>query len=264
MKIAVCIKQVPDTESRIRIADSRDDINKADLNYVVNPFDEYAVEEAIRIKEARGEGEVYVVIVGGEKPSEALRTCLAMGADRAVSFQDSAAKGGCSFTTAKVLAAILKKEGFDLVLCGKQAIDTDSGAVAIEVAQMLDIPHVSVVTKLEVAEDGKSAVASREVEGGAQVMETALPAVVTAQKGLNEPRYPKLKAIMMAKKKPVEELTLADIDLDASEVGAAGAKMKVVDIALPPTRAEGRVIEGEADSATPEVMRLLREEAKVI
>jgi len=156
----------------------------------------------------------------------------------------------------------VKKLDCDLLLCGKQAIDNDNHQVGVRVAELLGVPHVAVVTKLEL-EDGK-AVAHREIEGGSEVVEVPLPAVITCQKGLNEPRYASLKGIMKAKKKPLETKAPADIDASADEVGKAGAKTNVLTMTPPPEREAGRVIEGEPEDAAKEVVKLLREEAKVI
>ncbi|GAB4343499.1 MAG: electron transfer flavoprotein subunit beta/FixA family protein [Candidatus Abyssubacteria bacterium] len=261
MKIIVLMKQVPDTETKIQIKPGEKSISTDGVTFVINPYDEFAIEEALRIKEAKG-GEVTLITVGWDKAAEALRTGLAMGADKAVHLNDPAFLNGDAHSIAVALAKAVQKMEYDLILCGKQAIDFDNHQVGVRVAELLGLPHVAVVTKLEL-QDGK-AVAHREIEGGAEIVETPLPAVITAQKGLNEPRYASLKGIMQAKKKPLEAKKPADIGASAEEVGQAGAKTTILSMELPPERPAGRVVEGEPEDAAREVVKLLREEAKVI
>ncbi|RJP65275.1 MAG: electron transfer flavoprotein beta subunit/FixA family protein [Candidatus Abyssobacteria bacterium SURF_17] len=261
MKIIVLVKQVPDTETKVQVKPGEKAISTDGVTFVINPYDEYAIEEALRIKEAKG-GDVTLISAGWDKAAEALRTGLAMGADKAVHLNDPAFLGGDAHSTAVALAKAIKKMEYDLILCGKQAIDYDNHQVGVRVAELLGIPHVAVVTKLEL-QDGK-AVAHREVEGGSEIVETPLPAVITAQKGLNEPRYASLKGIMQAKKKPLEAKKPADVDAAPNEVGQAGAKTTVLTMTMPPERAAGRVVEGEPEDAAKQVVKLLREEAKVI
>lgn len=262
MNLIVCIKQVPATEAQIRIDASKKDIDRSNLTYVVNPYDEFGVEEALRIKEKFGKGKVTVITMGPAKAVEALRNCLAMGADEAIHLKDDTFEGADSYATALVLAAALSRVPYDIIFFGKQAVDDDNGAVGIQVAELLNIPHVAVVNKLEI--DGKRAVANRQIEGGTEIVETSLPAVFTCQKGLNEPRYASLPGIMKAKNKPLKGMTLADLSLKAENVGRAGSKLNLLGMALPPKRKGGRIIEGEPPQAVRELVRLLREEAKVI
>jgi electron transfer flavoprotein beta subunit len=261
MKIIVLMKQVPDTETKIQIKPGEKGISTDGVTFVINPYDEFAIEEALRIKEAKG-GEVTLITVGWDKAAEALRTGLAMGADKAVHLNDPAFLNGDAHSIAVALAKAAQKLEYDLILCGKQAIDFDNHQVGVRVAELLGLPHVAVVTKLEL-QDGK-AVAHREVEGGTEIVETPLPAVITAQKGLNEPRYASLKGIMQAKKKPLEAKKPADIGASADEVGQAGAKTTILAMELPPERPAGRIVEGEPEDAARQVVKLLREEAKVI
>ena len=262
MNIIVLLKQVPDTETKIQVKPGETAISTDGVTYVINPYDEFAIEEALKIKEAKGEGEVTLLSLGWDKAAEALRTGLAMGADKAVHLNDAAFLDGDAQSTAVALAKAIQKMDCDLVLAGKQALDNDNHQVGVKVAEILGIPHIAVITKLEI-EDGK-AVAHREIEGGSEVVEVPLPAVLTCQKGLNEPRYASLKGIMKAKKKPLETKAPADIDASPDEVGKAGAKTTVLTMEPPPEREAGRVIEGEPEDAAREVVRLLREEAKVI
>lgn len=267
MNIVVLIKQVPATESKLSIAPEGCDIERSNLSFVVNPYDEFAVEEALRIKERLGSGEVTVLSLrphAAQKPEEALRTCLAMGADKAVLLSDPAFEGSDSFTTAWVLAAALRRLPFDLLLCGKQAVDDDGSAVGIQVAELLDIPHVAVVNKLEINQEARTALAHRQIEGGLEVVETPLPALITCQKDLNEPRYPSLPGIMKAKQKPLEVWNRETIGLAPEMIGSAGAKVNVMRLEPPPPRPPGRIVPGDAATAVRELVRLLHEEAKVI
>jgi len=260
MKIAVCVKQVPDTETRVKVAASGNAISEADVaNWIVSPYDEFAIEEALRIKEAKG-GEVVAISAGPDRAQAALRTALAMGADSAVHLKDPALDASDSLGTARALAAAIRKLApFDLVLCGQQGVGGDNSQVPAMLAELLDLPQVTVAVKLEIGE-GKATV-EREVEGGRETWETSLPAVVSAQKGLNEPRYASLKGIMQAKKKPIQTLDLAALGLDAA---AVAPKTRVVGLELPPARPAVRMIEGDPGTQARELIRLLHEEAKVI
>ncbi|GIW54596.1 MAG: electron transfer flavoprotein subunit beta [Nitrospiraceae bacterium] len=267
VKIVVCAKQVPATESVLTVRPDRADIERSDLTFILNPYDEYAVEEALRIRERIGTGDVTVLTLrshAGQKPEAVLRTCLAMGADRAVLLSDPAFDGGDSFTTALVLAAALRRLAFDLLLFGKQALDDDEGAVGIQVAELLGVPHVAVVNKLEVDTEARSLVAHRQIEGGIEVVETPLPALITCQKGLNEPRYPSLAGIMNAKQKPLEVWTCHTLGLATDAVGTSGAKLRVVRVEPPPPHPPCRLISGDAVTAVKELVRLLHEKEKLI
>jgi len=254
MKILVCLKQTFDTEAKI-VLDGNGKIDRKGVSMIVNPYDEYAVEEALKIVEKDG-GSVTAVSVGDAGTQDALRQALAMGADDAV-LVDVGDMELDEYATATILAKAISGLEYDLVIGGFRAIDDGSAQVCGRVAEILNIPVVNVVTKLEVA--GGKAVATREIEGGNEVVEVALPAVITAQKGLNEPRYPSMKGIMKAKKKPLAKKTLADLGLDA-----VAPKVKVNSFSLPEARQAGKIIPGEAAEAAAQVAKLLREEAKVI
>ncbi|KKK37208.1 electron transfer flavoprotein subunit beta [Mesobacillus campisalis] len=257
MNIFVLLKRTFDTEEKITIANGA--INEDGAEFIINPYDEYAVEEAIQLRESHG-GEVTVVSVGGEDGEKQLRTALAMGADKAVLINtEDDIEYGDQHTTSKILAEYLKDKEADIILAGNVAIDCGSGQVGPRVADLLDIPYVTTITKLEIEGDKVSVV--RDVEGDSEVIETSLPLLITAQQGLNEPRYPSLPGIMKAKKKPLEELELDDLDLDEDEVEA---KTKVIEIFLPPTKEAGRVLEGEISEKVKELVSLLHKEAKVI
>jgi electron transfer flavoprotein beta subunit len=262
MDIVVLVKQVPDTESLVQIAGDGVSIKKEEIKWVMNPYDELAVEEALRIKEAKG-GSVTVVSVGPQKAQETLRTALAMGADKGLHVNDPLAEGSDALGTAKILAAAVKGLPFDLIICGQRAVDEDNYQVGAAVAEFLDIPQISLVNKAEVL-DGKVR-CHRAIEGGTVVVEAPLPALFTTQRGLNEPRYASLPGIMKAKKKPLEVKTLADLGVEPSAVGAAGRKLLVQALRLPPERKAVRMIQAETPEATAaELVRILHAEAKLI
>jgi electron transfer flavoprotein beta subunit len=250
MKIAVCIKRVPDSETRVKIGADGKSLDEAGVKFVVNPYDEFAIEEALRRKEKAGAGEVVIACLGPAAAQETIRTALAMGADRGVLLQtDKVPVDG--FETAKLLAAELKGGGWNLILFGKMAIDDYNHQVGPIVAELLGLPCVSAVSHLDI--EGEKGTAEREIEGGIEVVEFPLPAVLTADKGLNEPRYPALKGIMAAKKKPLE----------VKPVQPGSGTLTVVSMTPPAERKEGRIV-GEGVTAVPELVRLLREEAKVL
>ena len=259
MRIVVCVAQVPDTETRIRIAPEGTRIAEQDLNWIVSPYDEFAIEEALRIKERKG-GDVVLVSLGPDRVQSALRTGLAMGADSAVHVRDPAFDAADSLATARGLAAAIRTLApFDLVLTGQQGVGGDHSQIPGLLAELLDLPQVTVAVKVEVQE-GKATV-EREIEAARETWETSLPAVISAQKGLNEPRYASLKGIMAAKKKPLEVKDAAALGLDP---GALAPKTRVLAMELPPARPPVRMIEGDPDTQARELIRLLHEEAKVI
>ena len=248
MKIAVCINHVPDTASKINIASDGKNIDKTGITFVLNPYDEYAIEECLRLKE-KNTGEVIALSLGGDAHKETLRKALAMGVDKAVLLKDESPRD--SFAVARALADYLKEISADIIFFGKQSVDSDDAAVGTMVAEMLGLPSVSVVVKLEIA-DGIVTV-EREIEGGKEKVQTTLPAVFTAQKGLNEPRYPSLKGIMGAKSKPNEEIIPAPSQM----------KTEVLAMRKPLSKNAGKIV-GTDSSAVPELIRLLHEEARVI
>jgi electron transfer flavoprotein beta subunit len=262
MEIVVLVKQVPDTESLVQIAADGVSIKKEDIKWVMNPYDEIAVEEALKFKEAKG-GTVTIVSLGPQKATETIRTALAMGADKGVHINDPAAEGSDPLATAKVLAAALKGIPFDLIIAGHRAVDEDNYQVAAAVAELLGIPQISMVIKAEVL-DGKLR-CRRTIDGGALVIETPLPAMFTTQRGLNEPRYASLPGIMKAKKKPIDVKTIADLGIDPTLVGAAHRKVKIAAMKLPPQRQAVRMIDGESSQAkAAELVRILHEEIKIV
>jgi electron transfer flavoprotein beta subunit len=262
MEIVVLVKQVPDTESLIEIAADGKSIKTQDIKWVMNPYDEIAVEEGLQMRDAQG-GTVTVVSMGGDKAVETIRTALAMGADKGIHINDPAALGSDPLATARILSAAVKDIPFDLIIAGHRAVDEDNYQVAAAVAEFLDIPQVSMVVKTELL-DGKIR-CQRTIEGGAVTVEAALPALFTTQRGLNEPRYASLPGIMKAKKKPVDVKTIADLGIDPSAAGADNRKLKIKALNLPPERQAVRMIEGEsAQAKAAELVRVLHEEAKLI
>jgi electron transfer flavoprotein beta subunit len=262
MNIVICVKQVPDTETKIRVKDGQ--VDHSETKYVVNPYDEYAIEEGLLIKERLGEGKITLVSVGPERAKDALKSGLAVGAEEAIHLVDEAFEGSDPYATALILSKALAKLDYDIIFCGKQGVDEDHAQVGIILAELLGIPHVSVVTKLEISDDGKSIVAHREVEGGHAVVEAPLPAVITAQKGLNEPRYASIKGIMAVKKKVIPEWNAGEIGVDTANVGSGAAKVSFVEVALPPERESGKVFDEDPAQDAIKVAHLLRDEAKIL
>jgi len=255
MNIVVVLKQTFDTEEKIAIQNGQ--ISEDGVEFIINPYDEYAVEEAIKLKEEHG-GEVTVVSVGPDRAESSLRTALAMGADKAVLVDDEDLFGD-EFSTAKVLAAVAKKIGFDIIIGGQMAVDSGAGQGGPRLAEELGINHVSTAVKLEI--DGTNVRVERDIEGDLEVVETSLPVLITAQQGLNEPRYPSLPGIMKAKKKPLDRLSADDLDLSPADVAA---KTEIVNQVLPAQKQAGRILTGELAAQASELVQLLRNEAKVI
>jgi electron transfer flavoprotein beta subunit len=259
MKIVVCVKQVPDTETRIRIAPGGAALSEADVNWIVSPYDEFAIEEALRQKEKHG-GEVVLVALGPDRVQQALRTGLAMGADSAVHLKDPLFDAADTLGVARALAAAIGKQGaFDLVLAGQQGVGGDNSQVPGMLAELLDVPQVTMAVKVELR-DGKARV-EREVEGAHESWEASLPCVISAQKGLNEPRYASLKGIMGAKKKPIAVMDAAGAGL---EPAALAPKAELRSLELPPSRPAVKMIEGDPAAQARELLRLLHEDAKVL
>lgn len=258
MNIFVLLKQVPDTETKIRISSDASGIEKNDIKWIINPYDEFAVEEALKTKERLKEGTVTVVSAGPDRVVEALRTAVAMGADNAIHIKtDTDVADTCLI--AHALAAVLKKETVSLVLTGKQAIDDDQAATFGYVAEYANLPSASVVVKMDISPDKTSVKVEREVEGGTKhIIDMPVPCLVAVNKGINTPRYASLPGIMKAKKKEIKTYTFADLGVTAT------ATVKEGSYQLPPERAAGKKIAGDATTQAKELVRLLREEAKVI
>ncbi|MEO5989119.1 MAG: electron transfer flavoprotein subunit beta/FixA family protein [Candidatus Eisenbacteria bacterium] len=246
----VCIKQVADTETRVKVAADGRTLDPSGVTWILNPYDEFAVEEALRLKAKLATGEVVAISLGGASVATTLRNALAMGADRALHLRNDTPSPD-ALAVARALADAIRALAPGIVWFGKSAVDDDGAQVGAMVAELLDLPCVTVVAKFD--HQGAIAIVEREIEGGREVVEVALPAVFTTDKGLNEPRYASLKGIMAAKKKPIEERAI--------DLGAVNLEVEALE--LPAPRAAGRII-GEGAAAVPELVRVLREEAKVI
>lgn len=263
MRIAVCIKQVPDTEARLRVGKDGRWIAEEDLPFKINESDEYALEEALTLAEASG-GEVVVFSLGPERVKEALRKSLALGAARAVHLKDDAFEGGDALATGKALAKAVAGEEFDLVLTGSQSDDLGFGGTGSVVAGHLGWPHAWLVMGVEV-EEGGTAKVKREMESGLnEISRIRLPAVLEIQAGINHPRYASLKGIMQAKKKPLDEVSAADLGLEPPEVGAAGSRLEVLSVAFPESGEGAELIEEEPAAAARLLVEKLQKEARVL
>ncbi len=247
MNIAVCIKQVPDTETKIKISDDKKSIVESDINFILNPYDEFGVEEALKLTDPEN---ITIISLGPDRVTSAIRSALAMGAKNAIHIKTDSTPADPGIT-ADALASVLKEGNYDLIFTGKQAIDDDHAQMASLLAEKMDIPAVNVVIKLNV-ENG-TVMAEREIEGAHEIFECATPCIISAQRGLNEPRYASLKGIMGAKKVKIEE---KDVTLSESN-------LEVVEYNYPAEKAAGKIV-GDSADAVPELLRLLNEEAKVI
>lgn len=248
MKIVVCVSLVPDSTTKVKIGASGKSIDETGVTFIINPYDEFAVEEAVQLKEKNG-GEVIAISVGTDRSKEAIKKAFQMGADRGILLKSGAADFD-SFSVAKNLAETIKELNPDVILFGKQSIDFDGSIVPGMTAELLGLPVVNVVTKLEL--NGNEAAAEREIEGGKEVVKTSLPAVFGAQKGLNNPRYPNLKSIMASKSKPIEEKPYQTYGMT-----------ELTGMSLPDSKGSGKIFTDGVQNV-PELVRLLREEAKVI
>ncbi len=248
MKIAVCISQVPDTTTKVKIASDGKSIDPSGVTFIINPYDEYGVEEALKLKE-KGGGETIAVSVGKETVKETIRKAFAMGIDKGVLIKSDAVMD--SYAVAKNLADVLKELNPDIIFFGKQSIDYDDSQVGGLVAEFLGLPSINVVVDLTI--EGNNVTAEREIEGGKEIVTATLPVVICAQKGLNDPRYPNLKGIMQAKSKPIEE----------RQPTYTENKSEVLSMKLPKPKAKGKIVGTDAGAAA-ELVRLLREEAKII
>lgn len=277
MKIVVFVSQTLDTEARVAVSSSGDSVDTEDVKWILNPYDEFAVEEAIQTKEKLG-GEVIIVSAGPARGVEAIRQALAMGADSGVHIKDDGFAETDNYTIAKIAASEIKKiGGVDFVLTGMKIIDDESVQVGIQLAEELGLPHVSLVSKV-VEVDASKLVCQKEIDGGSVVVEVPLPALITCPDAMNEPRYASLPNIMKAKKKPVNEITLDDIDfgslgISRDAVGKNGSKVKTVKIEVPVIDRKLKIIKGSDDTtvkgeeiaqSVQELVQLLRDDAKVL
>lgn len=264
MKIAVCLKQVPNTEARLRVSRDGKWLEEEDLPFVTNENDSYALEEGLKLAEKTG-GEVVVFSLGPERVKDALLKALAVGAARAVHLADPAFLGGDALATGRALAAAMQRDSFDLVLTGSQSDDLRFGATGSIVAGHLGWPHVWLVMGVELEEGNRSARVTREMESGInEISRIALPAVLEIQAGINHPRYASLKGIMAAKKKEIARVAPGDLGLDAAQVGAAGSRLEVVSVSFPESGAGAQILEGDAKTAASALVDKLRKEARVL
>jgi len=257
MKIVVCVKHVPDTEAKIKVAADGKNPDLAGVKMIISPYDEFALEEALLMKEQAGAGEIVVLSAGEPGAQASLRQALAMGADRAIHIQDSGFATADPLTRARALAAAIRDESPDLIFTGKTGVGDDEGQVGPMLAELLDRPHAGGVSVLALA--GNRFTAHRDIEGAVEIVEGELPALIAWDKGAHTPRYPSLKGIMAAKKKPFVVKTPAELN-----VAAAGTLVVRESLQLPPARPAGRILSGDAAESAAELARLLREEAKVI
>jgi electron transfer flavoprotein beta subunit len=259
LKSLVCLKQVPDTETQIKVNPDGTGIVTDGIKYVINPYDEFSVEEALKLKEKFKAGEVLILSIGPDRVTEAIRTALAMGADKGIHINDESLNNGDPYMIAQALAAAAGQVEYDVIFCGHRAIDDDFAEAGAMLAELLKLPQVTLVTKVEVADDKKTAIVERDIEGGKEVVEVSLPCILTSQKGLNEPRYASLPGIMKAKKKPIDKKTAADLGMNAD------SKLQAKNFSMPPERKAGTKFEGlEPADAAKAVVTALRNEAKVI
>ena len=263
MKIGVCLKQVPASDSRIKINADRTGADLADVKWEINPYDEFALEAGLRLLDDKATSDVIVFTVGGDDAEQRIKDALARGATGAIRVDDPGLAGSDSLGIARALAAAAKAEGCDVILCGKQAIDNDNAQVPAMIAELLGWAQVLVVDQLELSDSGFKA--WRDAGSGARdVVEGSLPVVISTDKGLNEPRYAKLRGIMKAKRKKIPVKGLSDLGIDAGSVGSAGAHVTLSNWSEPPARPPGRILDGDPASAAKQLVQLLRDEAKVI
>lgn len=257
VKICVIVKRVPDTEAKIKVmTDKPNHIDESEISFIINPYDEFAVEEALKIAEEK-DGETTVITVGPPDADGVLRTAVAMGMENAIHLIDTEETD--PFRTASLLCKALEGKGFDLILCGKSAIDDDTAGVGPMLAEMMGLPQVLVVTRIELAPDGKKAVCHRDIEGGTMVVETPMPVVISCQKGLNEPRLPSIIDIKRANKKTVET-----VEAKGLSEGITGLRVQIERFSPPPPRSVGKILQGDMSAAAKELAKLLHEEAKII
>ncbi|MBN2191022.1 MAG: electron transfer flavoprotein subunit beta/FixA family protein [Candidatus Aureabacteria bacterium] len=256
MNIVVCIKQVPDT-TEVKIDPKTNTLIREGVASIINPFDLYAIEEGVRLKEKFG-GKVTVISMGPKQVENALREAISLGADEAVLMSDRAFAGSDTLATSLALSEGIKKTGFDVIICGKQAIDGDTAQVGPGIAAHLDIPQITYVKKIESISGGKI-LAERMVEEGYEVVESALPVLITVVKEINEPRLPSLKGKMKAKKAEIRTITSEDLGIDKSKVGLDGSPTWVMKIFTPPRKEGGKIFEGSADEVVAKLISELQD-----
>jgi electron transfer flavoprotein beta subunit len=263
VNILVLIKQVPDSEAMVRVHTDGSGVAIED-RYTLNFFDSLAVEEALQIREQLGSGRVTCITLGTQRSTEALRTAIAMGADEAILLEDPAFAGGDGYATATVLAAAIKGKEYDVLLCGREAFDDASGIVGPLVAEFLGIPHITSVIKVDLSFEKRSVIVEREIENGKEIIKAPFPVLLSAQKGLNEPRVPPVMGVMRAMRTEIKKLDLAALGLTQAEVGRAGSQQEILCYHRPPVRPAVTMMQGAAADVVRQLVIYLREEAKVI
>jgi electron transfer flavoprotein beta subunit len=258
VNIIACVKQVPDTEAQIKVKGDGSGIDEGGIKWVMNPYDEYGVEEALKLKEKLG-GEVTVVCVGPARAMETIRTALAMGAEKGIHICDPALDNADAYTTAAALAAAIKGIPYDIIFCGQRAIDDDSGQVGSVLADLLGIPQFTIVMKVDI--DGQKIQAVKPIEGAQLVIDGSLPCVVTATKGLNEPRYETLKGIMMAKKKEIPIISIEELGFRPEDLASG---VEITGMEMPPARQAGKVVTGTPEETARQLVGFLHNDAKII
>ena len=264
MKIIICIKQDPDTVVNLVGKDVFKGIDSNQVQFVSNPYEEVAVEEAVRIKEQKEGTEITFIAVGPDSAKKAIQSALAMGADRAFHINDDLFDNSDNYATASILAKVIGDMEYDLILCGKHAADDDSFYVGQSLAEMLNIPNASVITDLKFSENYQRAIVKRQVECGNEILEVPLPALFTCRKSLNIPRLPSMKGIMGVKRKEVLKVNMAGVGLKKEQVGEEGSLVKTLSFSLPPHRCKGKILKGPVDESANELVRLLHEETRII
>ena len=262
MKIIVCIKQVLDTSATIQIENGQ--VVSPGSSRIINPYDEYAIEEAVRIKAKKPDTEITLLSLGPEGFKDSIKRALAMGADKAVHLMDPRFVGLDSYAVTRILMRYIESVPYDLILCGKQAVDVDMAQTGPTLATFLGIPFVTVVTGMEFSDDFHNGKITRQVEGGSEIRELTLPLLVTCQKGLNEPRLPSLKGIMAAKKKEVLTLSANDLGIEEGTLNIEDNKIVQENLCLPPERKKGIILEGSEEEISSNLVRMLRNEEKII
>ena len=264
MQILVCLKQVPEKDSRFKIDVSGVSILEEDLIFETNESDQYALEEALRLKDKLG-GEVVVLSLGGDRVVKTLKNALAMGADRSIHINDPAFRGSDAFVIARAIARVIQKEAFDVVLTGVQSEDLSFGQTGTLLAYFLSWPHATIVIEAEVKGKGQPARIRRELESNIfEDVEICLPAVLTIQSGINQPRYATLKGIMQAKKKEIREYTCADLGLGPQEVGEVGSRVQHLKLSFPEKKKKTLLLKGSPEETANALVEKLRKEAKVL
>ena len=258
LKIVACIKQVPDI-SEVKIDPKTHTLKREGIPSIINPFDENAVEEGLRIKE-KYLGELVVITMGPPQAEEALRRCLAMGADEAILVSDKAFAGSDTLATAYTLSLVIKQLKPDLVICGKQAIDGDTAQVGPELAEQLGIPQITYVKKIDIDSRENKIIAHRETDNGYEIVQCKLPVLITVLKILNEPRYPSIRGILMAKRKKIKVIKAADLKADTSKLGADGSPTQVVNIFSPQMHQSGKMVKLEPKDSSREIINFLQQE----